>query len=308
MSDDDLFARLRSYEGCPAASGTGRYPVNTAMIGHWCEVMGHSDPGPAHGGPAAIAPPAMLQAWIMPGPAGADAPGAGRSAAYGELLALLDAAGCTAVVATDCEQEYLRPLRPGDVITFDSVIEQISPRKTTSLGTGHFVTTRTEIRANGEPAATHRFRILKYHPQPTADASRRPRPVVNRDNAGFWEGVAGSRLLLQRCTACGRLRFPWGPGCPDCGSDRWGTEEASGAGTVHSYVVVHHPPHPAFAPPYAVGLVELAEGVRMISNITGAGPADLRIGMPVELEFARAYGPGDAQQLPFFRARRQDAP
>ncbi len=310
MSDDDLFARLRAYEGRPAGSGGGRDPVNATMIGHWCEVMGEA--GPAYTGPDPVAPPAMLQVWIMAGLSGpGSAPGESgdsgvsrRSPAYDELFALLESAGCTAVVATDCEQEYVRLLRPGDVITFDSVIESVSPRKTTKLGTGHFITTRTEIRANGELAGTHRFRILKYAPvaDPRPASAERPRPVINRDNAGFWEGVAAHKLLLQRCGECGTLRFPWLPGCGGCGSALWEAVEACGAGTVHSYVVMHHPPHPAFPTPYAVGLIELAEGVRMISNVTGIAPERIRIGMPVELEFVRAYGPADEQELPVFRA------
>ncbi|MEV4440648.1 OB-fold domain-containing protein [Streptomyces sp. NPDC049577] len=299
MSDDELHRRLASYEGRAATvSGRGPDPVDPAMIRHWCEVMG--DTNPAYSGPEAIAPPAMLQVWIMSGLSGPTA----RSAVFDELFSLLDAAGCTAIVATDCEQDYLRPLRPGDVITFDSVIESVSPRKDTRLGAGHFITTRTEIRAGGELAGVHRFRVLKYAPaaRPAREAAERPRPVINRDNAGFWEGVAGRRLLIQRCDGCGRLRFPWLPGCADCGSARWTPIEAQGTGTVHSYVVMHHPPFPAFDPPYAVGLIELAEGVRMISNITGVRPPEVRIGMPVRLEFLRA---GGEQWLPVFRAAEE---
>ncbi|TSB19289.1 MaoC family dehydratase, partial [Streptomyces benahoarensis] len=157
--DGELYARLKEFEGRPAATGgRGKDPVNAAMIRHWCEAMG--DTHPAYRGPDAVAPPTMLQAWTMGGLSGHE----GRSAAYDELFALLDGAGCTAVVATDCEQEYLRPLRPGDEITFDAVIESVSPRKSTKLGSGHFVTTRMDVRAGGVPAGTHRFRILKYAP------------------------------------------------------------------------------------------------------------------------------------------------
>jgi uncharacterized OB-fold protein len=294
---DELEQLLKAYEGRPAAvSGTGKDPVNAPMIRHWCEAMG--DTNPAYSGPDAIAPPTMLQAWTMGGLSGHT----GRSSAYDELLTLLDEAGCTSVVATDCEQEYIRPLRPGDEITFDAVIESVSPRKTTKLGTGHFVTTRMDIRVGPDLAGTHRFRILKYAParqrQPDK-APRRPRPVINRDNAGFWEGVREHRLLIQRCTACGTLRHPWLPGCNTCGHPEWDTIEASGTGTVHSYVVMHHPPFPAFAPPYAVGLIELTEGVRMISNVTGVPYDKVRIGMPVRLEF-REYD--EELVLPVFRA------
>ncbi|WP_322870540.1 bifunctional MaoC family dehydratase N-terminal/OB-fold nucleic acid binding domain-containing protein [Streptomyces goshikiensis] len=294
---------LKAFEGRPAATaGRAKDPVNEPMIRHWCEAMG--DTSPAYTGPDAIAPPTMLQAWTMGGLSGHS----DRSCAYDQLLALLDGAGCTSVVATDCEQEYLRPLRPGDAVTFDAVIESVSARKTTKLGTGHFVTTRMDVRANGEPAGTHRFRILKYRPAattaqparplPPKQAARRPRPVINRDNHGFWEGVRAHRLLIQRCSSCATLRFPWLPGCNACASPEWDTVEASGAGTVFSYVVMHHPPFPAFDPPYAVALVELAEGVRMIGNITGVPYDKVRIGMPVRLEFLRV---DEDLELPVFR-------
>ncbi|MEV0175040.1 bifunctional MaoC family dehydratase N-terminal/OB-fold nucleic acid binding domain-containing protein [Streptomyces sp. NPDC050803] len=289
---DDLAIRLKVYEGRPAfLRGTGKDPVNLPMIRHWCEAMG--DTNPAYTGPDAVAPPTMLQAWTMGGLSGRT----GRSAAYDELLGLLDAAGCTAVVATDCEQEYLRPLRPGDEITFDTVIESVSGRKTTKLGSGHFVTTRTDVRAGPDLVGTHRFRILKYAPGPRRPA--RPRPVVNRDNEAFWEGVRHHRLLIQRCTGCGTLRHPWLPGCNACAGLDWDTVEASGAGTVYSYVVMHHPPFPAFDPPYAVALIELAEGVRMTGNVVGVPYDKVRIGLPVRLEF-RAYD--EELTLPVWRA------
>ncbi|MEU1673922.1 bifunctional MaoC family dehydratase N-terminal/OB-fold nucleic acid binding domain-containing protein [Streptomyces roseifaciens] len=293
---------LKPFEGRPAAvSARAADPVNVPMIRHWCEALG--DTNPAYAGDDPIAPPTMLQAWTLPGLSTARA---GRAPAHDELFALLDGAGYTAVVATDCEQEYVRPLRPGDEITFDSVIETVSPRKSTRLGAGYFITTTTRLRVAGELVGTHLFRILKYAPAPApaGPAPARPRPVINRDNAPFWEGVAAHKLLIQRCAACGTLRFPWLPGCGRCGSPEWGTTEACGSGTVHSYVVVHHPPFPAFDPPYAVALVELAEGVRMISSITGVPHDRVRIGMPVELEFIRV----DAEwELPVFRAHADRA-
>ncbi|WP_433546751.1 bifunctional MaoC family dehydratase N-terminal/OB-fold nucleic acid binding domain-containing protein [Streptomyces sp. CA-294286] len=308
-------ARLKEYEGRAAAtSGVGKDLVNEPMIRHWCEAMG--DTSPAYEGPGATAPPTMLQAWTMGGLSGHT----GRTSAYEELLALLDGVGCTSVVATDCEQEYVRDLRPGDRVTFRAVIESVSDRKATRLGAGHFITTRMDVYGNGALAGTHRFRILKYAPETGTTRSirpqqeskqsafggaepevRRPRPVINRDNAGFWEGVAAHRLLLQRCAGpgCGTLRFPWLPGCNACGSAHWDTVEASGEGQVFSYVVMHRPEFPAFDPPFAVVLVELAEEVRMISNVVGVPYDEVRIGMPVRLEF-RQY---DAElELPVFRA------
>lgn len=301
LSEDELGARLKAYEGRRATvSGRGRDPVNTPMIRHWCEAMG--DTNPAYAGPDATAPPTMLQAWTMGGLSGHE----GRAGDYDELLTLLDEAGCTSVVATDCEQEYVRPLRPGDEITFDTVIESVSEQKTTKLGAGYFVTTRTDVRAGRALVGTHRFRILKYAParrRKPEQSARRPRPVVNRDNAGFWEGVERHRLLIQRCTDCATLRFPWLPGCNKCGSPDWDTVEASGEGTVYSYVVMHHPPFPAFSPPYAVALIELAEGVRMISDVVGVPCDKVRIGMPVRLEF-QAYD--EELVLPVFRAQEEE--
>ncbi|MYS64213.1 hypothetical protein GTW66_08980 [Streptomyces sp. SID5473] len=331
----ELYERLKAHEGRVAvAGGVGKDPVNPAMIRHWCEAMG--DTNPAYQGPDAIAPPTMLQAWTLGGLSGRRE-SAGRSAAWEQLLGLLDREGYTSVVATDCEQEYLRPLRPGDRITYDTLIESVSELKHTKLGPGHFITTRTDVRAGGgELVGTHRFRILKYapgarhsgaerpgaarpgdvrsgaerpgdEPPGASGGSRapRPRPVVNRDNAGFWAGVAERRLLVQRCTDCGRLRFPWLPGCNDCGSDAWDTVEAGGTGSVYSYVVMHHPPFPAFDPPYAVGLIELAEGVRIVAGVTGVPPGDVRIGMPVELEFTSFE---EDLTLPVFRAVTATAP
>ncbi|MFE7237767.1 bifunctional MaoC family dehydratase N-terminal/OB-fold nucleic acid binding domain-containing protein [Streptomyces sp. NPDC057580] len=310
---DRLYGRLKAYEGrASATAGVGKDLVNEPMIRHWCEAMG--DGNPAYVGPGAIAPPTMLQAWTMGGLSGHT----DRSGAYDELFGLLDGAGYTSVVATDCEQEYLRPMRPGDRITFDAVIEAVSERKTTKLGTGYFITTRMDVRAAGEPAGTHRFRILKYAPaggkggQRGVGAGRglrqggrslRPRPVINRDNAGFWQGVAEHRLLIQRCRECETLRFPWLPGCNACGCQEWDTVEASGEGTVFSHVVMHHPPFPAFsasdeAGPYAVALIELAEGVRMVSNVVGVPCDKVRTGMSVKLEFLRT---GPELELPVFR-------
>jgi uncharacterized OB-fold protein len=308
---DELGARLKTYEGRAAAvAGKGKDPVNEPMIRHWCEAMG--DTNPAYAGPDAVAPPTMLQAWTMGGLSGHT----GRTGAYDELFDLLDEAGCTSVVATDCEQEYLRPLRPGDEVTFDAVIESVSDRKTTKLGTGYFVTTRMDVRVGPDLVGTHRFRILKYAPahkkgngkerregKREGVRARRPRPVVNRDNAGFWEGVQRHQLLIQRCTDCGTLRHPWLPGCNACGGPDWDTVEASGEGTVYSYVVMHHPPFPAFDPPYAVGLIELAEGVRIVSNVVGVPYDKVRIGLPVRLEFQRYDDEDGPLVLPVFRAQ-----
>jgi uncharacterized OB-fold protein len=71
--------------------------------------------------------------------------------------------------------------------------------------------------------------------------------------------------------------------CPNCRSLEWDTIESSGRGTVYSYVMPHEPKVPFFGYPYVVALVELAEGVRLVSNLCDIDPADVTVGMPVEV-------------------------
>jgi uncharacterized OB-fold protein len=73
--------------------------------------------------------------------------------------------------------------------------------------------------------------------------------------------------------------------CPACHATKRDHVTASGRGTVHSYVVHHHPPVPGLDPPFVVALVELDEGVRMVGNLLGCPPEQVRIGMPVEVSF-----------------------
>jgi uncharacterized OB-fold protein len=81
------------------------------------------------------------------------------------------------------------------------------------------------------------------------------------------------------------LRHPPRPGCDRCGSLEWSPIEASGRGTVFSFVVNHYPQVPAFDYPLAVGLIELEEGTRLVANVIGIDPSEVRIGMPVVVEF-----------------------
>ena len=299
--------QLQAFEGRQVGPTTrAPEPVNTAMIRHWVEAIGDENPvyldpeaaaASAHGG--IIAPPTMLQAWTMPG---LRPKGGGRSA-QDELLGLLDSAGFTSVVATDCEQEYLRDLRPGDHLSVTSTIESVSPEKQTALGTGHFVTTRqTYTDQSGKVVATMRFRILKFAPRPAepepSARPARPRPAITRDNAFWWEGVKAGKLLIQRCGGCRTLRHPPRPMCPRCQSLEWDAVESSGRGTVYSFVVSHHPQVPAFDYPLAIGLIELEEGTRLVSDVVDVDPADVHVGMPVEVLFEAV---DDELTLPLFR-------
>jgi uncharacterized OB-fold protein len=310
-AEESLAARLQRFVGLasrPPVSAAD--PVNQPMIRHWCDAIGdgnpvYTDPEAAgasrHGG--VVAPPTMLQVWNMPG-LRPEAPPAGEDH-LGELMGILDEAGYTAIVATNCEQEYARYLRPGDLLTATSMIEAVSEEKRTALGSGYFINLHeTYTDQGGALVGTMMLRVLKFRPEqraessPPAAPSRRPRPVVNEDNRFFWDGVARGELLIQRCTGCGRLRHPPRPMCPQCRSLEWDTLRSSGRGAVYSYVIPHHPPVPPFTYPHVVGLIELEEGTRLVSNVIDIDPAEVRIGMPVEVCFISV---DDDLVLPQFR-------
>jgi uncharacterized OB-fold protein len=113
----------------------------------------------------------------------------------------------------------------------------------------------------------------------------RPAPIVTDDNAIFWEAARERRLVAQRCRDCGRLRHPPRPMCPECHSIQTESVELAGTGTVYSYTILHHPRHPAFSYPVIAALVDLDEGIRVVSNLVGVEPADVRIGAPVRVTF-----------------------
>lgn len=172
MTLDEKLQQLvtESVEGPPGPPA--RDPVNRPMIHHWCDAIGDANPvyldeaaaaASVHGG--TVAPPAMLQAWGMRGLQRAPQGAGGRGDVRTGPNELLNAAGYTSVVATDCEQEYRRYLRPGDVIRTSGALESISGEKHTALGDGYFVTNRTTYRdQNDEVVAEMRFRILWFKP------------------------------------------------------------------------------------------------------------------------------------------------
>jgi uncharacterized protein len=108
---------------------------------------------------------------------------------------------------------------------------------------------------------------------------------MNKDTEFFWAGVRERRLLIQQCSACRRLRHPPGPACAHCHSLDWGVAEASGRGELYSYTVLHHPKAPGFDDPAVAIVVQLDEGVRLVSNLADAEPGALLIGEPLEVFF-----------------------
>jgi uncharacterized protein len=123
-------------------------------------------------------------------------------------------------------------------------------------------------------------------PSVTGDV-RRERPLVNQDNAYFWDGIAQENVLIQRCTGCGELRHPSSPSCPKCRSLSWDAVQADGRGVLYSFVVIHQPAVPGLPSPHVAVLVELEEGVRMAVATDRIPHEELKIGVPVEIGFVR---------------------
>ena len=289
MSSDDPIraaaARLSAAgESRPRAA---RDPVNLPMIRNWTEVI---DPnGPAD---PDTAPPAMIQVWTMPGLHGVRA----GDDPLAQMSQVLDEAGYTSVVATNCDQAYHRYLKVGEQLSVRARLLDVVGPKRTALGEGWFVTTRSTWFAGDEPVATMDFRILKFRPpqEPTTRANPTSTtspmlPLVTPDTAFFWAGTAIGELRIQRCAKCGALRHPPGPMCPACGeAGDGGYAVAAGTGEVFSYVVHHHPPVPGKRLPMVVALVQLPEGVRILGEMPGVRPDQVRIGLPVRVTFTRA--------------------
>lgn len=315
MPDAALEARFAEYVGKAVGPvEMARDRVNEPMIRHWCEAMGDTDPvytdeetagKSVHGG--IVAPPTMLQAWMLKGYE--MALDTEPEDLQEELHALFDEHGYTGVVATNCEQGYTRYLRPGDRVSSTMTIEAISEEKATAVGIGYFVETRTTfLDQDDEEVGWMTFRVLKFKPQEgepaAASGDDRPAPPPGRirpplsPDVGWWwhDGIEQGKLLIQRCDACGVLRHPPRPICGQCQSMEWGHVESTGKGVVHSYVIMHHPPLPGYEMPMAVGLIDLEEGTRVVAGIEGVALDQVEIGMRVqcsieELDATGFHGP-----------------
>ncbi len=130
-----------------------------------------------------------------------------------------------------------------------------------------------------------------------------PLPQPSVESEPFWDAVQRGELRIQRCARDGELFFPPASRCPRDWSTEWTSEKVSGRGTVHSFVVFQRSYHPAFrdAIPYAVAIVELAEGPRMVTRLVDVDVKDVRVGMPVEVVFV---GVAEGTRVPLFRPKR----
>lgn len=112
-------------------------------------------------------------------------------------------------------------------------------------------------------------------------------PRINMDAAPFWDGCRHHELRFQRCAKCGRVRWPASFLCPECLSSEAESVVLPPEGTLYSYVVMQKPFHPDVADlvPYVVATVDLAEGVRIVTNLVDADLTQLRCGDPVTITF-----------------------
>lgn len=301
MGNEALEAEIQKYVGKEVGPPeVGRDVVNAPMIRHWCEAMADTNPvytdeavaaKSAHGG--LVAPPTMMQAWVLKGYE--MALDTEPEDLQEELHAVFNAAGYTGVVATNCVQGYSRYLKPGDQVSSVMTIESISEEKATGVGIGYFVETRTSFRdQDNEEIGWMTFRVLKFKPPentaaPAASEDGAPapkpgriRPPMSQDVEWWWKGVENDMLLIQKCSDCGALRHPTRPICHQCQSMNWEHIESKGEGTIHSHVIMHHPPLPGYEMPLAVGLIDLAEGTRVVASLDGIPHDKIEIGMPVQ--------------------------
>jgi uncharacterized OB-fold protein len=133
-----------------------------------------------------------------------------------------------------------------------------------------------------------------------SDKPAKPLPQITPDMAPFFEAARRRQLVVQRCAGCGTFRFPARAICSRCLGRESAWVPVSGRGTVFSYTVMHQAAHPGFAAevPYPVVVIELEDGVRMLSNLIDCPRGDIRIGLPVQVTFDDV---GPDVTLPKFR-------
>ncbi|HTH28498.1 MAG TPA: OB-fold domain-containing protein [Sphingobium sp.] len=132
-------------------------------------------------------------------------------------------------------------------------------------------------------------------------------PSPTPETLHFWQGCQAGELRLQRCVACRETYFPPRPFCPRCASREVEVYAASGRARLYSYVINHRPRPDMGTEPYAIAVVELAEGPRLMTNIVNCPqtPEALELDMPLQVHFQRE---SDEITLPLFEpARSQGA-
>jgi len=131
-------------------------------------------------------------------------------------------------------------------------------------------------------------------PQPVGIPVPRPSQVA----APYWEGCRAGVLRLQRCSVCGAVAPRPARLCRACHRPTLVWEDSAGLGRLYSWTVVWRPQHPSFVVPYAPAIIEIDEGMRVLSAMVGCSDSDLRDGLRVAVEF---HAVSDEISLPYFR-------
>jgi uncharacterized OB-fold protein len=131
----------------------------------------------------------------------------------------------------------------------------------------------------------------------TPGQPRRIEPPVTPTSEPFWEATRQRRFLLQWCTDCDRAIFFPREVCPRCQGGRLEWRPSAGTGAIYTYTVEHHPQNPNLTAPYAIALIDLDEGVRMMSNVVGCPSEAVQVGMKVRITWEVL---SDGRNLPQF--------
>jgi len=112
-------------------------------------------------------------------------------------------------------------------------------------------------------------------------------PEIDHDSALYWQSLREHKAKLQKCSKCGRLRFPPSASCYYCGmlGGEWTT--ISGKGTIYTWIVVHHPVDPRLVKevPFVIALVELEEGPRVAGRLLGCDHKEIDVDMHVKAQY-----------------------
>lgn len=129
-----------------------------------------------------------------------------------------------------------------------------------------------------------------------------PRAIIGTSSVAepFWGATKEERLVIQRCGNCKKYVFYPREFCPNCFRESLSWEDVSGEGTIYAVSVMHKAGNPMMASrvPYAVALVELVEGARMLTNIVECEPGEARVGMKVRVTWEELL---DGRKLPLFK-------
>jgi len=112
-----------------------------------------------------------------------------------------------------------------------------------------------------------------------------PVPVPRPETIHFWEGCKVGEFRLQKCNSCGKIIFYPRAICTECMSQDLSWIKSTGKGQVYTFSIHFRGATPAFKTPYVVALVDLEEGVRVMTNIINCDVNDVKIGMNVKVTF-----------------------